>query len=221
MLDERKAAILRAVVEEYIDTAQPVGSAHVAAAGGCRGVVGHGPQRHGGAGAGGLPPPAPHQRRPGPHREGLPLLRRLPRRSPASLDAGRTPCRCARSSTRPTASSSRCCRTPAGSCRASPTTPRVVVGPPHERATDPLGPARRPRRPRSRWWWSCCRTASVEKRTLELAEHVGEERWPRPPPTSRPRDRRAARCARPTSRLSARRRHSTTLCAPGGRHARP
>jgi heat-inducible transcriptional repressor len=30
MLDERKAAILRAVVEEYIDTAQPVGSSHVA-----------------------------------------------------------------------------------------------------------------------------------------------------------------------------------------------
>ena len=29
MLDGRKAAILRAVVEEYIDTAQPVGSAHV------------------------------------------------------------------------------------------------------------------------------------------------------------------------------------------------
>ena len=32
MLDERKAAILRAVVEEYIGTAQPVGSAHVARA---------------------------------------------------------------------------------------------------------------------------------------------------------------------------------------------
>jgi heat-inducible transcriptional repressor len=30
MLDDRKAAILRAVVEEYIQTAQPVGSAHVA-----------------------------------------------------------------------------------------------------------------------------------------------------------------------------------------------
>ncbi|MFP5377195.1 MAG: heat-inducible transcriptional repressor HrcA [Acidimicrobiia bacterium] len=30
MLDERKAAILRAVVEEYIESAQPVGSAHVA-----------------------------------------------------------------------------------------------------------------------------------------------------------------------------------------------
>src|SRR5687768_297389 len=30
MLDERKAAILRAVVEEYIETAQPVGSGAVA-----------------------------------------------------------------------------------------------------------------------------------------------------------------------------------------------
>src|SRR5438132_5415370 len=30
MLDDRKAAILRAVVEEYIETAQPVGSATVA-----------------------------------------------------------------------------------------------------------------------------------------------------------------------------------------------
>ena len=34
VLDERKAAILRAVVEEYIETAQPVGSAHVAQADG-------------------------------------------------------------------------------------------------------------------------------------------------------------------------------------------
>ncbi|MDP1793731.1 MAG: heat-inducible transcriptional repressor HrcA [Acidimicrobiales bacterium] len=34
MLDERKAAVLRAVVEEYIDTAQPVGSAHVRASAG-------------------------------------------------------------------------------------------------------------------------------------------------------------------------------------------
>lgn len=32
MLDDRKAAILRVVVEEYIETAQPVGSAHVAQA---------------------------------------------------------------------------------------------------------------------------------------------------------------------------------------------
>jgi len=34
MLDDRKAAILRAVVEEYIETALPVGSQHVARAGG-------------------------------------------------------------------------------------------------------------------------------------------------------------------------------------------
>ena len=86
MLDERKAAILRAVVEEYIDTAQPVGSAHVVRSSGRAGVVGHRAQRHGHPRAGGLPPPAPHQRRPGPHREGLPLLRRPPRRSRPTCD---------------------------------------------------------------------------------------------------------------------------------------
>ena len=32
MLDERKTAILRAVVQEYISTALPVGSGHVASA---------------------------------------------------------------------------------------------------------------------------------------------------------------------------------------------
>lgn len=36
MLDERKASILRAVVEEYIQTAQPVGSGHVADAPGVK-----------------------------------------------------------------------------------------------------------------------------------------------------------------------------------------
>ena len=30
MLDERKTSILRAVVQEYITTAQPVGSTHIA-----------------------------------------------------------------------------------------------------------------------------------------------------------------------------------------------
>ena len=34
MLDDRKAAILRAVVEGYIETAQPVGSSHVTRASG-------------------------------------------------------------------------------------------------------------------------------------------------------------------------------------------
>ena len=36
MLDERKTAILRAVVQEYIETAQPVGSTHIADAPGVR-----------------------------------------------------------------------------------------------------------------------------------------------------------------------------------------
>ena len=36
MLDERKTAILRAVVQEYIETALPVGSGHVAHAAGVR-----------------------------------------------------------------------------------------------------------------------------------------------------------------------------------------
>ncbi len=36
MLDERKTAILRAVVHEYIETAQPVGSTHIASAPGVR-----------------------------------------------------------------------------------------------------------------------------------------------------------------------------------------
>ena len=34
MLDERKTAILSAVVQEYISTAQPVGSSHIAGASG-------------------------------------------------------------------------------------------------------------------------------------------------------------------------------------------
>ena len=42
LLDPRKAAILEAVVTEYIGTAQPVGSQHVAQAAGGRGLVGHG-----------------------------------------------------------------------------------------------------------------------------------------------------------------------------------
>ena len=81
VLDDRKAAILRAVVEEYIETAQPVGSGHVACSARGQRVVGHGAQRHGHARAGGLPRPAPHQRRPGAHREGLPVLRRHARRA--------------------------------------------------------------------------------------------------------------------------------------------
>ena len=88
MLDERKTAILRAVVQEYIETAQPVGSGHVAARRGVRVSAGHRPQRDGRARAGGLP-----------------------RASPTPRPAGSRP-------TRVTASSSTTSPTPAGSTRA-------------------------------------------------------------------------------------------------------
>ena len=39
-------------------------------------LAGHRAQRHGGAGGGGVHHPAPHQRRPDPHRQGLPAVRR-------------------------------------------------------------------------------------------------------------------------------------------------
>ncbi len=81
MLDERKAAILRAVVEEYIHTAQPVGSGHVADAPGVEVSSATVRNDMAAARAGGLPPPAAHLGRAGPHRQGLPLLRR--RSSPA------------------------------------------------------------------------------------------------------------------------------------------
>ena len=79
-LDERKAAVLRAIVEQYVDTAQPVGSQTVTSTTGL-GVSaatvrnemsllereGYIAQPHPSAG-------------PGPDRPGLPLLRRPPRR---------------------------------------------------------------------------------------------------------------------------------------------
>src|SRR4029079_13607946 len=99
-LDERKASILRAIVEEYVETAQPVGSQTVARSS-CLGVssatirndmtvlaregfIVH-PDRSHGVGAGGVHRPAPHVGRAGPHRPRLPLLRRpLHRPGPAA-----------------------------------------------------------------------------------------------------------------------------------------
>ena len=83
MLDERKSTILRAIVREYIETAQPVGSAHVASDAGAAGLAGHRPQRDGRARAGGLPPPAAHLGRPGADRQGLPRSSSTTSPSPA------------------------------------------------------------------------------------------------------------------------------------------
>ena len=66
---------------EYIATAQPVGSSP---RGGHRRrarLAGHHPQRDGAPGTGGLPRPAPHQRRSYPDRQGLPRVRRSSRRA--------------------------------------------------------------------------------------------------------------------------------------------
>ena len=77
MLDERKAAILRAVVESHIRTAQPVSSSYVAQLGDLGRLAGDGAQRDGGARAGRISFPAARERRPGADRQGLPVLRRL------------------------------------------------------------------------------------------------------------------------------------------------
>ena len=158
------------------------------------GVVGHGAQRHGHARAGGLPPPAPHQRRPGPHREGLPLLRRQPR---AARPASRPPRRRAGAlllRRRPTASSSRCCRTPAACSATSPATPAVVVGPAADRGHRPVGAARRPRAHDRAAGRRCCRTARSRSTPSSSPTTVGEERARRrPPPTSPPTSSGAAR----------------------------
>ena len=135
MLDERKAAILRAVVEEYIDTAQPVGSGHVVA--GARGAACR------------RPPSAttwpPSSRRatsasPTPAPAGSPPRRATASSSttcgqPGRAPGARTRSRSARSSTGPTASSSRCCTTPAGCSATSPATPASSSGPPATEAT--------------------------------------------------------------------------------------
>ena len=78
MLDDRKTAILRAVVQEYITTAQPVGSGHVAlrrasnvSSATVRNEMAVLEQE-------GYLVAAPHVGGPHPHRQGLPVLRRPP-----------------------------------------------------------------------------------------------------------------------------------------------
>ena len=80
-LDDRKAAVLRAIVEQYVDTraAGRVADGHAAATdlGVSAATVRNEMSR---ARARGLHRPAAHVGRPGPHRPRLPLLRRPPRR---------------------------------------------------------------------------------------------------------------------------------------------
>ena len=128
MLDDRKTAILSAVVQEYIATAQPGGFDPHRRRARRAGVVGDRAQRDGRARAGGLPRPAAHVGRAHPDRQGLPLLRRPPRRARAASTRRRS-ARSATSSAPPTAGWRRC-STARPTC--SPTLTNyaaVVVGP--------------------------------------------------------------------------------------------
>ena len=76
VLDDRKLDVLRAIVEDYVATHEPVGSKALVERHHLGVSPGDDPQRHGRAGGGGLHRPAAHQRRPGADRQGLPAVRR-------------------------------------------------------------------------------------------------------------------------------------------------
>ena len=76
VLDDRKLEVLRAIVEDFVSTTEPVGSKALAERHSLGRQPGHRPQRHGRARGGGLHHPPAHQRRPHPDRQGLPAVRR-------------------------------------------------------------------------------------------------------------------------------------------------
>ena len=194
MLDERKTAILRAVVQEYINTAQPVGSTHVASAPGV-------------------------QRRSATVRNEMAVLEQEGYLAQPHTSAGRIPTdkgyrffvdhvatpgparrdrhasRSATSSTAPTARSRRCSTRPPTCSPSSPTHAAVVVGPTARARRRPLGPARRAVGRATPPWSPCCPTARS-----------------RTPPSSCPTDTSDARLAAATAHLQA---------APHRRAARP
>ena len=73
----RKAAVLNAIVEEYVRSGEPVGSETIAEQRRPRRVERHDPQRDGGARGARVPHAPAHERRTDPHRHRLPALRRL------------------------------------------------------------------------------------------------------------------------------------------------
>ena len=74
--DDRRFEVLRAIVSDYVATREPVGSKALVERHHLGRLAGHHPQRHGRAGGRGLHRPAAHLRRPDPHRQGLPAVRR-------------------------------------------------------------------------------------------------------------------------------------------------
>ena len=172
MLDERKATILRAVVTEYIETAQPVGSGHVA-----RSARGRTSRRPPCATTWPRSRPRATSPSPTPAPAGCPPRRATGSSSTSSVaraaSAPPRPSRCGPSSPTPTASSSRCCTTPAASCRASPATPRWWWGRPTR--SPPCGRCSWCRsRPRVVLAVLVLSNGAIEKHTLDL-DHDTEE----------------------------------------------
>ena len=74
--DDRRFEVLRAIVADYVATHEPVGSKMLVDRHHLGVSQRHHPQRHGRAGGRGLHRAAAHLRRPDPHRQGLPAVRR-------------------------------------------------------------------------------------------------------------------------------------------------
>ena len=137
------------------------------------GVLGHRALGNGGARARGLPRPAPHERRPHPDRQGLPLLRRPPHRArrPRSRPA---PSGDASSSSRCTARWRRCSSGASGLLSELTSYAAVVVGPSHDTATirsvQLVGLS-----PLHALLVVVLSDGAVEKRTIELDAEISEE----------------------------------------------
>ena len=206
MLDERKASILRAVVEEYIHTAQPVGSGHVAQSPGVE--VSSATVRNDMAllEQEGYLAPAAHQRRPGAHRQGLPLLRRRAH--------GPGPARQVLGPPGPGLLRHHPRRARADAARHHPPAVRPHAlrrggGGAHARGgRGPLGAPRAAWRRPWRCWWSCSPTASSRS---------APSSWPTPATEAELADAAAHLSAQP-HRLHARgARHGRPVGPPGGR----
>ncbi len=118
VLEDRKLDVLRAIVEDYVSTQEPVGLQGPRRAAQPGRLAGHDPQRHGRAGGRGLHRPAAHQRRADPHRQGLPAVRRPALVGQAAV-RGRAPRDPVRSSTAPSTSTT----SSTAPCGCSPSSP--------------------------------------------------------------------------------------------------
>ena len=87
-LNERELRVLEAVVQAYIDTAEPAGSHAIARRSGLGVSLGHHSQHDERAGGEGLPVPPAHFGGPHPHGPRVPHLRRRPGAPRAAHDAG-------------------------------------------------------------------------------------------------------------------------------------